>query len=362
VATGSERKVARKALPPVFAVAAILCVIGLWQPAHPQSLTLKPQIRGLISMGDVSFHRRGTPPDNSLAAVTARPGAFSAVVLNVTWAELQPAPGVVATDAIDRPLRDIRAWNARNPAAQLSAKLRVWPGIHAPDWVKSLGGPPVTITHQQSLFTVGRFWNDAYRRAWRSLQVQLAAKYDADPVVREVANTSCSAETDEPLNLPSARTDIAALLSAGYTDKAFTLCLTDSAADYADWRRTSVELTFNPYRRIESGRPQIDPEMTYQIMQIWRHALGPRAILSCHGLQSPPTAHLADIFADLARLGPPIEFQTRAPKFIDWNATIEYGRSLGASAIELWQKTAYGGFVDEPDSALLKWQNEMKSP
>jgi hypothetical protein len=329
-----------------------------------QSFPLKPAIRGLMSMGDTSFVIHGNLPDNSLAAIIAKPGVFSAVVLNLTWAQLQPDEKSLDTSAIDAALATVERYNETRPDLLLSVKLRIWAASSAPDWVKSLGGAPIQIGHHAREISIGRFWSAPYRLAWRSLQFALAEKYDGNPLVREVANTSCTSQTDEPLNLPGAPADIGKLLAAGYTDKAFDSCIGESSADYPRWMTTRVEFAFNPYRRIQSGHPLVMNSVLGIIMRGWRTALGDRAIISCHGLQSPESAQLLPVIDAMVVVGGDLGFQTRAPKLIKWDATIRYGVALKANVIELWQETAYGGFETQSEHDLLAWARlfDSKTP
>ena len=122
-----------------------------------------------------------------------------------TWNQLQPTPASELGDdnVIDRALADVRAYNARNPAKPLAVKLRVWGGFEAPDWAKQLGGAPIATEHNGEQHILGQFWSEPYRQAWSRLQVLLAARYDALPLIREVAITSCMSFTAEPFFLPS---------------------------------------------------------------------------------------------------------------------------------------------------------------
>ena len=133
-------------------------------PACAQPVQLKPPMRGLISMGNISFHRTDDGvPNNSLQAIATRPGAIQGVVINVTWAQLQPAPDVLDTGAIDQGLAAVRDYNTRNASTPLAVKLRIWAGPNAPTWAKTIGGPPVKIQSiagpQAAAITVGRFWS-----------------------------------------------------------------------------------------------------------------------------------------------------------------------------------------------------------
>lgn len=153
---------------------------------------VKPPLAGLVDMGDIGFHRqdggRAEPHADNLRRF---PGVLGGVVVNITWEQLEPERGgPLKTDAIDRVLADVRADNAATPSRPAGTRLRVWPGPNAPAWAKRLGGPPVALLHKGRRMTVGRFWAQPYRDAWRDLQHRLAARYDAEPLVREVTNTS----------------------------------------------------------------------------------------------------------------------------------------------------------------------------
>src|ERR1700722_11949358 len=72
--------------------------------AHAQP-ALKPLIHGLISMGNIGFHRRdGGIPDNSLKELEAYPGVLTGVVINISWDQLQPTRGSLNTAALDTAL------------------------------------------------------------------------------------------------------------------------------------------------------------------------------------------------------------------------------------------------------------------
>ncbi len=173
--------------------------------------SLKPPLVGLISMGP------GGPPGRnsnahypgvvgtSLEDITQKRNAFDGVVINVPWVQVQPEPGgVLQLGAIETALADIRRYNA-DPLTRvrLRAILRVWAGENAPDWAKTLDGPPVTVYNGNPgggyrAFTVGHFWSPSYAMAFRHLQARLAQRYDAEPLIAQIANTSCTSADDEP--------------------------------------------------------------------------------------------------------------------------------------------------------------------
>src|SRR5438874_7270444 len=135
---------------------------------------LKPPIRGLIDPFGL--------PD------TASEGPVHAFVVNADWGELQPQKnGAIATgNPIDQAIQRTRDSNARG--AHIVLKVRLFSGIHAPEWAKRLGGAPFTVTDPASGRggTVGRFWTDDFGAAYAQLQAKLAALYDSDPEVAEI--------------------------------------------------------------------------------------------------------------------------------------------------------------------------------
>ena len=68
----------------------------------------KPAQSGLVDMGDISFynHPNIDPlPKFTISDLDGFPGAFSEIVLNVTWAQLEPLPGALDTNFIEDALK-----------------------------------------------------------------------------------------------------------------------------------------------------------------------------------------------------------------------------------------------------------------
>lgn len=334
---------------------------------------VKPQLHGLLFMGNIGFLTHGeTEPNNSLRELQAvASGLVDGVVINVTWAQLQPSRGDFLTTPIDDALARVREYNQQHPQTPLAVKLRVWQSS-APDWAKSLDGEPVRlVTKKGDVKIVGRFWTASYRQAWAQLQTRLAGKYDPEPLIREVTNTSCSSLTDEPFIIDGEPESVQSMLRAGFTDEAYRQCLLQSPGEYQAWRATSIDFAFGTYRRIGSGHAVPDPEVIAQVMTAFRKAFGQRAILSNHALATPASLAprgLMPVMEDIKQFGPPIEFQTAHPHApwlqgggLDWQRTIDYGRSLGATSIELWGWGRDGGFIGEPPSSLQSWSAALKS-
>lgn len=251
----------RRALPGSALSRAALLAAAIWAAPLPGGRAaaqfvaggFKPPLCGLVAMGPLRFLVAGGPPDNSLREVTAHPGLYAGAVLNVTWAELEPGRGRFDFATIDRGLARVAADNAAgNAGPALRAKLRVFAGRAAPDWVKAMSGGMTTVQGTRFTMEVPRFWTAPYRQAWQELQQALATRYDADPRLAEVAVSSCATLSDEPFVLPATQAGIAALHQAGFTDAAYRACLAGAIEDYAPWRRTALDYTFAPFRDTDS--------------------------------------------------------------------------------------------------------------
>src|SRR5262245_45019835 len=200
------------------AVAGSLWLAGAALAADEPSV--KPAIRGLVSMGAFKFVGSGGDPVNTLEPLRAKPGIFGGLVVIASWAQLQPTPDAEIADGnvIDKAMAEVRAYNAEHPEKPLAVRLRIWGGFKAPGWAMKLGGPPIAAVHKNKNRHVGRFWSPEYRAAWRRLQEKLAARYDSWPLIREVAMTSCMSFTAEPFFSPSEDSVQKPIRAAGFTE------------------------------------------------------------------------------------------------------------------------------------------------
>src|ERR1700730_11214565 len=233
---------------------------------------------GLVDMGDIGFYNGNSPITFTIADLANYPGSFSEIVLNVTWAQLQSAAGgPLDTAFIDNAISAINAYNAAH-GTNVGIKLRVWGGYVAPDWAKNIDGPPITITGQHTVDqnftpqTIGRFWTADYIAAWTSLQNQLAAAYDNNPVIRGISQTAGASATDEPfvplkgdaaLQGGGTVNQVAELQAGGYTNAAQQLTLRAAIADYAQWSTTPLDYTMNLFHLYDTvGKRSSDPNFT----------------------------------------------------------------------------------------------------
>jgi hypothetical protein len=331
---------------------------------------LKPPLEGLAAMGAIGFIFRGSTPDNdaTLGSIELASEAITGMVVNISWAQIEPQPGQLDTTTIDRILAGAAAYNSRHPAAPIRLKFRVYGGPQAPDWAKNLGGPPLNASRvlpgrAPVPIRIGRFWSEEYNQAWSGLQHRLAARYDANPLVSEVSDTACSSETGEPEIIPPDSTSQANLIAAGFTHQAFISCLQNSYMAYSGWRATRIDRAFG-WTRWVRGNLGLD------LMTAWRQRLGSQAVLTAHSLgkMGPNFAsNLGRLYGQMQSLGPPIEFQLRAPlgsKFSvdDLDKAIQEGVSYGANAVELWQNQVVPDAPIEGYMGLLKkWSSTLRA-
>ena len=89
---------------------------------------LKAPLSGLVAMGAIGFHRvDGGLAQPDMDDLNRVPGIFGGMVVNVTWAQLEPERGVLDTKIIDGVLAKIRLYNQANAQHPLGVRLRVWP-------------------------------------------------------------------------------------------------------------------------------------------------------------------------------------------------------------------------------------------
>ncbi|HEU0274740.1 MAG TPA: hypothetical protein VFQ83_09460, partial [Candidatus Udaeobacter sp.] len=180
----------------------------------------------------------------------------------------------------------------------------------------------------------------------------LAGRYDSEPLIHEVAVTSCMSYTAEPFFLPTNEPSVVRpLTQAGFKALMYKQCLLHAVEDYAPWKTTLVEIPLNPLWL--PGAKTGDVAFTEEVMRSFRHSFGRRCIFDNHDLDAKPPGDISKIYAIMKQLGPPIEFQTYRETPPDFDGTIKLGVSLGAGSIELWQD--YKGFPLEPVDRLKQW-------
>jgi hypothetical protein len=202
---------------------------------------------------------------------------------------------------------------------------------------------------------LGRVWDDEYHWQWAHLQELLAAKYDSDPLVHEVAVTSCMMFTAEPFSIDTRPAAVDPLRKAGMTDAKYQDCLNKIVDDYAPWKTTRFETPLNPFKDTDSGHPKHDVDFTLGWMADCRRRAAERCVFDNHDLDVPSKVDkdLQTIYAAMKKSGAEIECQTGGASPPDLGAVIGYGVEMGATSIELYQD--YGGFTLVPDDDVRKY-------
>ncbi len=290
---------------------------------------VKPIIHGLID-------RQGVPPRAMLPLVHA-------YVVKVNWANLQPSAGgpIAADNAIDRAITRVRKPDFA--ALGMVLKLRVFAGIGAPTWAKSLGGAPIPYLNNQDDSTleggtIGRFWTPAFEAAYATLQSELAAKYDDVPELRELTISGCTTIFDEPfvrqVGVTANRDN---LLAAGYTVAADQACIPLAIAAHNVWQRTTSDLDLAPWPTVTDPHGR-DLDFPLSMMDLCRTELGPRCGLQNNSLSSDKlaAANFDQLYAAMVARGGTLVFQTAAcSRLGDAQEVLDAASQMGADSVEL---------------------------
>jgi hypothetical protein len=268
-------------------------------------------------------------------------------VVDVKWADLQEEAGgeIIRPNAIDEAIGLVQELNSADPGLDLGLKLRIRAGVDAPAWAKGLSGEPVAVTDPRSgtTGTVGRFWTDAFGRAYSDLHLELAKVYDAVEELREVTIARCTTVYAEPLirNLGDP-VSTGNLLGAGFSRAADQDCLRQQIDAHDVWVRTRSGLALNPYQALDSdGGSAADVGVTLELMAYCREVLSERCALENNSIRWPPQRGRAndmylEMYAGMSSLGPPIGFQTAASSRVgDLEKAVEWAVDQGACAVEL---------------------------
>jgi hypothetical protein len=366
----------------VLLAGAAAALVACGGSGRSSPMPAKAAMHGLLDLGNISFYTKASPsaiPTNDPSELQPFASSFTGIVINVTWAQLQPltTAALVDNNPIDQALTAVRNYNAKNPRTPLQVKLRVWGGLTAPDWVKAQAmcgtvSGPINVTYNDQngkleTGSVGAWWTSAYIGEWRALQATLAEKYDTDPLIQEVAVTSCASSTDEPFvawtrgqytdEQGNPQTTINTLQQCGYSDSAQQACLSGAIEDYAAWTRTPIDYPFSIYQVTELDVPpnpklSTDPDFTAAVMHAY--AKEGNCILSNQALRNPNDSSDQIVYTTMARLHKraAIDFQTASPaNIMDWCGAVGNGVALHGRSIEMWGD--FGGFLTLPDGAAI---------
>jgi len=313
-------------------------------------------------------------PTTNPDAVGSDVAAFSGIAVDEDWSQLEPEPGQYDWTPLDASLASVSEFDQAHPTHQLAVKLRVFPGFSAPNWAKSIGGPPLSvITNSKSgrTNTLGRWWSESYEAAWSTFQNALAARYDHDPLIAGVQVTSCSTTTDEPFIVNAV--DLPPLEAAGRTTAAYESCLQGALRNYSGWHNTAVYFPINTMPKLDNG-PKNGSIFATQIVQQCAASAsksGPRCVIDNHGLGKTSHASfnwLSTAIDHLWQQNPTttlVAFQADSQTKGEDCAAIVDAISDHAGSVELWQPISgvdgYRGFAANSLADLASWNAALRS-
>jgi hypothetical protein len=253
----------------------------------------------------------------------------------VHWQDIQSTPGgpIASNNAIDQAIANL---HQIDPSGRMGLKVRLFAGIYAPAWAKSIGGSPMNVADPVggASGTIGRFWTPAFGAAYDDLQTKLAAKYDSAPEIREVTISRCTTVYAEPFIRNVANpAAVGALLNAGFTVAADQACHREQILSHRVWVHTRSDLSLNPYQVVGNGT-RADESFTEEMISFCRSTLGARCVLANNSLRTP--LQFPQMYDSIRAQGPPITFQTATLARVgNLAATIEAAIALGAGSVEL---------------------------
>lgn len=329
----------------LVAALVLVAAVGAAPGTASASVALKEPVRGLV--------------DRQEPAAAPYDSVVDAFVIRVKWKDLQPTReagadhgGALVTTAIDAAL-----WNTRESGQPV--RLRVTAGVDAPQWTHTLGGegPVDWRLDDGATVPIGPFWNAAFGTAYDKLHELLAARYESNPRVREVAVARCTTEFAEPYIRQAGQAAVNGpeLAGTSYTRALDEECHRQEILTHARWwNQTRSYLAFNPYQRLEQitrpngtkvWRATADPAFTTEMIDYCVSQLGQRCVLGNNSLDPDRPQDYLDMYAHMASKGVPVAFQTataakicnnEAPCPIDtWNATLQMAVDHNAGSVEL---------------------------
>ena len=344
-------------------------------PGPSSTPSVSATTSGTTNPGPVKAPMQGLVLERAAQLDDAAAGLVGGLVANASWADLQPTVDGPITDgnAIDQALAMASTFNTAHPTTPVAVKIRVLAGTAAPEWAKTLNGfQPVPVSNVQSgqAGTLGPFWTPAYTAAYSQLQAKLAARYDANPLIRDVTISQCMTVFAEPFQRDD--TNFEQLFAQGYSVDADRACLSGQIAAHRVWRTTHQSLAFNPYRPWQDNgsgslsQPLGSEVFPIAVMAQCRAVLGVLCTLENNSIRQqfitlpqqpsssakPMLAQYAAMYEAMRRLGPALTFQTAGPRAVgDLHATVAWAITLGANSVEIPQ--TYDPAAMSADNAAL---------
>jgi len=285
--------------------------------------------------------------------------AVQAVVIKVDWKDLQNEKGELTPQTPDAYISWADRMN-KTYGLHIRFKLRIVPGVEAPDYVKKAVGTFILTNagYENVAGLQGRdsncvkFWKPEFMPYWEDFQKKLAAKYDGNEFIAEVVNSATSTATGESLiravaNAGGGLTRKQSYIAAGYTIDADYKAITasiDVMAKY--WKRTNCGMAITIWENINTGKVTKDITKSQSIAEYLCKAFGSRAVIGNNGLGTNgwqaggDDLQLASYFQSLQKTyNNGIYYQTAAPgsMITTMKGVLDLGLQYGCSLVELPQ-------------------------
>jgi len=332
--------------------------------ASTPTTTLKTPIQGILDRGSLGSANNGADYNFPSGTGTA---ALNGVVANVSWAQLQPTQGgpIDSNNQLNTVLTAVSNYNQSNPSQHLEVKLRIFAGIYAPDWAKTLDGwNPVNICNNQGspCGTIGPYWTSDYDNAYKSFMTELASTtdslgntFDNEPLLHDVTISQCMTTFAEPFQrddsnfgqvlYPTSTTDPQPnFTGSAYSPQNDENCLLDQIDNSTAWKHTNLSLSFNPFKpwtsaSTQDGNSPYGEAFTKTVMDHCRVVLGAQCTIENNSIRDSYVGQQntsGNLYYDITGEGPDITFQTAAPGSVgSIVTTVDWAAQMGANAVEL---------------------------
>ncbi|MCL1039133.1 hypothetical protein L2750_18545 [Shewanella submarina] len=242
---------------------SLLTLLLLCAVSTTSVVEAKPRLEGFVLRGDhsgaVGERNHFDNPNGSTWATHV-----DGIVVQAEWAHLQPTKNgpISSNNVIDQAIAAVEQWNSANPNHTLGIKLRVFSGIYSPAWVSEETGSFYAQYKNGKEGELPFYWkNKVFRPLWRDFQSKLAAKYDAESVVREVAVSGCMTHNAETMwrnprdnSRDDGRKNIDIMIENGLTLAKDENCLQWQIRVAANkWPNTHIGMAYNMWKDYENG-------------------------------------------------------------------------------------------------------------
>lgn len=222
---------------------------------------------------------------------TAFLSRVSGLVLRVFWRDIQPnenGPLNVSyiTSYINFATKIKQRYNI-----DIKFKLRIVPGIYAPQWAKDKAGIfDITKGDWEEMEENDCiiWWNNKFVTMWTNLQTKLAAIYDTNQYINGVVMSATTVETGEALIRKVSNQSKTEFLQSGYTSAKDLNAVYGCMNAMKAWKQTNIEMSITPWVVINKNELVHEViDTTINIQDSLCRMFGTRAVVGNNGLRTP---------------------------------------------------------------------------